>query len=402
MARHRTLITYLAVYFFAIGSAIRILDRFHAAPSRQQIISLLITFLFLLVVEPWLTRRSHWYTHLYLAVQTGIVIALAFYTPIVDYFAGLFLALALTAAHGFKQQTAFRWLTVFIVTVAVLLVNGLGWNVGAPLIFIYTAAIFSVGSFIIVVRQAERSRTEAEIARKKSQALLTELQTAHQQLQVYTEQAEELAVVEERNRLARNLHDSVTQTIFSMTLTADAARILIDRDPAQARIQLDKLQDLAKSALAEMRSLVFELRPTAVDTLGLVPALQHHITTLERQHGLIVTLNVSGQPALPQTQAHRLFRIVQEALNNVVKYAQVDSASVTLLFENGRTHLQIEDHGKGFELETVSKDKKHMGLAGMRERAEMMGGTCIIRSKPEEGTRVTVELTSTNGSEEDG
>ena len=208
--------------------------------------------------------------------------------------------------------------------------------------------------------------------------------------------------MEERNRLARNLHDSVTQTIFSLTLTADAARILIDRDPTQAKAQLDKMQELAKSALAEMRALVFELRPTAVATVGLIPALHHHITTLERQYGLIVTLNVSGQPALPEVQAQRLFRIVQEALNNVVKYAGVDSASVTLRVANGRTHLQIEDQGKGFEVDAATREKRHMGLSSMRERAEMMGGTFMIRSKPGEGTMVTVELVSTNGSEQDG
>ena len=92
-------------------------------------------------------------------------------------------------------------------------------------------------------------------------------------------------MLEERNRLARNLHDSVTQTIFSMRLTAEAARMLLDREPARVGDELDKLQTLAKSALAEMRSLIFELRPTAVTELGLIPALRQHIMTLERQYG---------------------------------------------------------------------------------------------------------------------
>jgi two-component system NarL family sensor kinase len=164
---------------------------------------------------------------------------------------------------------------------------------------------------------------------------------------------------------------------------------------------LDKLQALAKSALREMRSLVFELRSTAVAQQGLIPALRHHIATLERQHDLFVALNVTGEPHLPDEQAQRLFHVSQEALNNVVKHAQVDKASVTLRFEDSRTFLQVEDHGKGFAPEAIHPDEKSIGLSTMRERVKMMGGTLTIDSRPGEGTRVIVEVTSNSGDEND-
>jgi signal transduction histidine kinase len=274
-----------------------------------------------------------------------------------------------------------------------LMFYGQGWSRGLPSVVIMAIIYVFASSYAAVIRRAES-------AREVSQHLLAELQQTHQELQLYTEQAEELAVVHERNRLARSLHDSVTQTIFSMTLTAEAARILFDRDPPRAAGQLDKLQALAKSALREMRSLVFELRPTAVAELGLIPALRHHIATLERLHGLIVTLHVTGEPNLPNEWAQRLFRIIQEALNNVVKHAQTDKASVTLRFENSRVFAQVQDRGRGFEPAAVYAKAKHMGLSSMRERVEMLGGILNIDSRPGAGTHVTVEVPFPKGDEE--
>jgi signal transduction histidine kinase len=384
MARKKTLITYLGIYFFAISTAIRFLSKLGGDPSQWIVTSLLGAFFLLLAIEPWLSRRSRRYSHLYLAVQTGIVVALAILPPQNDFFASLFFSLSLQAMYIFSPRTGFRWIGTFTVIMTVFMLNVLGWGVGLPLILIYAAAYFFFGSYAAFIHQAETAREE-------SQRLLDELQVAHQQLQVYTAQA----MVQERNRLARNLHDSVTQTIFTMTLTAEAARLLFDRDPARAVPQLDKLQALAKSALREMRSLVFELRPTAAAELGLIPALRHHITALERQHGLIVGLSVIGQPHMTDLEAERLFRIVQEALNNVVKHAQVDKASVTLQFENGRVLVQVKDQGQGFTPETVGTGQRGMGLTTMRDRAEMMGGTLTVDSRPGAGTRVTVEVTST-------
>jgi two-component system sensor histidine kinase NreB len=151
-----------------------------------------------------------------------------------------------------------------------------------------------------------------------------------------------------------------------------------------------------------MRTLIFELRPTAVTELGLVPALRHHIMTLERQYGLAVDLQVSGKPHLPEREAQRLFRISQEALNNVVKHAQTDKACLTLRFNGDRVFLQVEDQGIGFDPESLSTAGDHIGLSSLQERVDAMGGLLTIDSHPGQGTRVMVEVTSTSKEENDG
>jgi signal transduction histidine kinase len=182
-----------------------------------------------------------------------------------------------------------------------------------------------------------------------------------------------------------------------MTLTVEAARILFFRDDDQAMALLEKIQALAKSALTEMRSLVFELRPTAVTQIGLIPALRHHIAMLEREHGLIVALDITGETNLPEDSAQRLFLVIQEALNNVVKHAKTDRANLTLRFEDRNVFLSIEDLGRGFSPEAIATEGSHPGLLSMRERVEKIGGILNVDSHPGQGTRINVEVASANG-----
>ena len=244
--------------------------------------------------------------------------------------------------------------------------------------------------FVITSRVREFSQQGIELLA----SIGGQIGVAVENAQLY-EQAQRVAVVEERQRLARELHDSVTQTIFSMTLTTEAIHQLLERDPTRLPSQLDRLQELSKSALAEMRSLIFELRPTAASEVGLVPALQKHILTLEKQNNLSITLDVVGEPDITGDQSKRLFRVIQEALNNVVKHAQVDKASVTLRFEDELTSINIVDQGQGFNPETVDTNQARMGLSSMRERVDMLGGTLSIDSQPGKGTSVKVLIPST-------
>jgi signal transduction histidine kinase len=358
----------------------------------------LAAFFMSLTIQPWLSRRFRRYMHLYLAVQTLILVALTAVTTIEDFAALPFMSLLLVAMIVFPPKVGFRWIGIFL---AILLLSMIGFglfyhDIGIEWILLnallYIVIYLTFGGAIAVIDQLEVARSEAEVARKRSDGLLSELQAAHRQLQAYTDQAEELAAIAERNRLARNLHDSVSQTVFSMTLSAEAARILFDRDPSRAASELDKLQALAKSALTEMRSLVFELRPTAAAQQGLIPALRHHLVALERQHGQVVALQIRGEPSLTGLEAQRLFRVIQEALNNVVKHARTDRASVNLDFEDGRVLARIEDGGQGFAPEAVAAKTQGIGLSTMRERAEMLGGTLTVDSRPGAGTRITIEV----------
>ena len=394
MARRTLLITYIATYLLAIGAIFRYLIGFR--DDHFWSIALLVSvYLVLLFSEPYFFRRNRLLTTVYFLAQVTIICTLSLIAPNVDFWAALFFPLVVQVMIIFSNRTGFLITGIFTAIMALLMLMGPGLEVGLPLILINAVVYFLMAAFIAIIR-------EAEAAREESQKQQADLQAAHRQLQSYTAQAEELAVLQDRNQLARNLHDSVTQTIFSMRLTAEAANMLLEQNPARVKAELEKLQTLAKSALAEIRSLIFELRPTAVTELGLVPALRHHIMILERQYSLTVDLQVSGEPHLPELEAQRLFRISQEALNNVVKHAQTDKAFLTLRFDNKRVLVQVEDNGVGFDLEAMKMAQDHIGLAAMQERVDAMGGMLTINSHLGQGTCVTVEVTSTNEEENNG
>jgi signal transduction histidine kinase len=211
-------------------------------------------------------------------------------------------------------------------------------------------------------------------------------------------QTSKLATVEERARLARELHDSVTQSLFSLNLTLKAARRSIDSNPARADTLLDNVQELAQGALAEMRALIFELRPQALANEGLVSALQKHADSVRARSGLQVHLDTKGDRRLPLDYEEALYQIAREALHNVVKHAQATQAWVSLDLAGPEVVLSVRDDGKGFDPEEVLNDGgSHIGTSTMRERAETIGGALEIRSCPGCGTEVVVRSSVPGG-----
>ncbi len=383
MALRKIRIIDIASYLIFVGIALRALVEYFGNQWWWVLAGLLPVFLLLLISEPWLTRRFEWYPHLYLALQSVLVLILTS-LPLYDYFAALYILLGMQSMQFFSQRIGFLWIGVLSLIMTGAFVYTYGWQYGLTESSIYVAANLFSCLYAIANRQAEEAREE-------SQALLAKLQAAHRELQAYAAQVEELATAQERNRLARELHDSVTQTIFSMTLTAEAARILLERDPAQVVAQMDRLQELAKDALTEMRYLVSQLRPKTVAEEGLIPALRRHIAERQNQDGLTVALHVEGERRLPPETEEALFRIVQEALNNVAKHAQTDQAEVTLRLRDESASLLIEDRGMGFELASADSQTSHLGLTSMRERAKMLGATFAVESQPGAGTRIRVD-----------
>jgi signal transduction histidine kinase len=206
------------------------------------------------------------------------------------------------------------------------------------------------------------------------------------------ERSRELSIVEERNRLARELHDSVTQKLFGVTLTAESASTVIERNPAEARQQLQRLQQLAREAMEELRSLIFELRPPEVETEGLATALRKHVDVLQRIHGDAVELTLDGDPAPSAGSDAEVLRIAQEALQNALRHAGATRVDVRLQAHNGRLRLAIRDDGVGFDPADPSLRSQHLGLTSMEERARALGGRLTIASRPGEGTTVTLEV----------
>ena len=202
-------------------------------------------------------------------------------------------------------------------------------------------------------------------------------------------QAGELAAGEERAHLARELHDSVTQALFSMTMVTRSVELLLDRDPTTAREQLGQLRDLQREALAEMRALIFELRPGNLEQDGLVRALKTHTSALQGRLGLPIVVESDLTERLPLAVEETLYRIAQEALHNVVKHAKAKQVWVGLHVVGGGVRIRIQDDGRGFDPSTVPDG--HLGLQGMRARADRLGADFSCTSRPDEGT--TVEVT---------
>ncbi|MFL5675927.1 MAG: GAF domain-containing protein [Chloroflexota bacterium] len=201
-------------------------------------------------------------------------------------------------------------------------------------------------------------------------------------------QAGELAAGEERAHLARELHDSVTQALFSMTLVSRSVEMLLDRDVDAARTQLSQLRDLQREALAEMRALIFELRPGNLEQDGLVRALRTHTAALQGRIGLPIVVESTLEERLPLPIEEVLYRISQEALHNVVKHASARQVRLELGRIASGVRLRISDDGKGFDPTKVPDG--HLGIAGMRARADKIGARIVVRSEPGGGTDIEV------------
>jgi len=206
------------------------------------------------------------------------------------------------------------------------------------------------------------------------------------------EQAQRLAVVEERQRLARELHDSVTQALYGVTLYAEAsARHLESGRTALATEHLRDLRDTAQEALREMRLLIFELRPSVLDSEGLASALRVRLEAVEERAGLDVGLEVHGQATLPPEIEQGLYGIAQEALNNALKHARAQQVTVALVYTDDLVSLEIADDGVGFDT-AAAVAGGGLGLDGMIERAAQMGGDLRLNSQPHQGTVIRVEV----------
>jgi signal transduction histidine kinase len=206
------------------------------------------------------------------------------------------------------------------------------------------------------------------------------------------ERSRELSAIEERNRLARDLHDSVVQKLFGVVLAAQSAATLLDRSPQEARGQVERLQELAQDAIGELRSLVFQLRPAAIESEGLAAALAKHVEVLRRVHRLTVDIDVHGEARLRPGVDEELFKIAQEALQNALKHAAAERLEVRLDERADAVALRVRDDGVGFDPADPTCRSRSLGLTSMEERAQALGTQLHIASAPGRGTTISLEV----------
>jgi signal transduction histidine kinase len=246
-----------------------------------------------------------------------------------------------------------------------------------------------IGSFYLTDKEGEESFTSEDQE-------LIELLASHAAIAITNarlyERSRELTILSERNRLALELHDVVSQKLFSLILSAEAAATLIDRDTGAARAQVQRLQQLAREALDELRSLIYGLRPPELERDGLEGALRKQVAMLERLHDVEIELHLDGSATSGPDRDGEVLRIAQEAIHNAVRHAGAARIVVRLERDDRVLSIEVDDDGVGFDPDDPELRARHLGLTSIEERAEELGGTVTIRSAPGRGTTVRLEV----------
>ncbi|HSB67225.1 MAG TPA: sensor histidine kinase [Anaerolineales bacterium] len=377
---------YLAAGLIYAAVTMRTFLLYRDTPVLGQVMGLLALYLFLFVAELVSMRRGSFWFNIYLILQI-ILVSFLIYVPEFgeDYFSLLYAVLGMQIMERISNNTSLLWILIFLSLIGYKFIRFSGPMEGLTLLLLFGSIIIFLASCSYAIRRAQQ-------ATRHSQLLMQQLQEANQQLEQYANTQKRLGIVRERQRLARELHDSVTQTIFSMTLTTQSAVLILDKNPTLLAPQLERLKQLAQSAMVEMHTLISELRPEQVTGGGLVAALRQLITIQHLPEGLSVTLDVDGDQELTPLEAQNLFRISQEALNNVVKHAKAKNVSLHVHIDRPYW-IEINDDGQGFDPHQALEGGQ-IGLAGMHERAEEIGWSISIQSAPGEGTHIRVEKKS--------
>jgi signal transduction histidine kinase len=238
-------------------------------------------------------------------------------------------------------------------------------------------------------------KTEASQFTGEDQRLI-ELLAAHAAIAITNarlyEQSRELSILSERNRLALELHDAVSQKLFSLVLSAEAAETLAGRDPAAAAEQVAGLKTLAQETLEELRALIFELRPPDLERDGLWGALRKHVEVVRPRHQTEIVLELADGVSAGRERDPEVLRIAQEALQNSLRHAQADHVRVRLRSDGGGLLLEVDDDGVGFDASAPELRSRRLGLTSMEERAGRLGGRLEIDSGPGAGTTVRLAV----------
>ncbi len=209
-----------------------------------------------------------------------------------------------------------------------------------------------------------------------------------------------LAVVDERERISRDLHDSAIQSIYAQTLSLDDVPDLVSEDPEEARRRVDEAVDALHGVIRDIRNFIFGLRPVLLESGNLADGVEHLATELRRNGGVAVTVAIDDPgnrlAGLPIETVAELLAVVRETLSNIARHAQADATSVTLRSTGGPLRLEIADNGRGFDAGRGA-ERGHHGLANMRTRVEALGGRFEIESMPDAGTRIIVTLRTPSG-----
>jgi len=374
----------LFMALFWAGGVLFVITGDVSAVERGFLLGLLAAFALLLVVglRPQTPRKG-----IYFILGLQILILLAGAAVLPD-FNILIVAISILAVFRLSTQWAML-LTGFLVLMNLgIQYDESGFPDGVRDGFINGFVLFAIAAFASSLLQANRARREA-------QQLLSDLQAAHRQLQEFAAQVEELAVAQERNRLSRDLHDTLGHRLTVSIVQLEGAERLIAAAPERASQMVNSVRQQLNEGLSEVRRTVGMLRTPVATDLSLPKALHELAIDFEKATQLPIRVTVPDSlPPLPEAHRLAVYRAAQEALTNIQRHAQASEASLTMDLSAEALTLRVRDNGIGLPDEA---DQKGFGLRGMRERIMQLGGSVELRSAKTDGTTVLIQLPNTTG-----
>lgn len=375
----------LAGYFVVPAVGIPMLwDLFQSnAPGRWLASGLLAAFTVAYSQRTRIIEAGKWGPYAYTTLQTLLIVSLLAVPPHQLIVVVLFFVLSSEVTMMYPPRIVAAWIALFSFITLLAYWAAMGVN-GLMAVPIYVAGYIFFAIFSLQTARAEAARAESE-------RLLAELQAAHRQLQEYAAQAEELAVQQERNRLAREMHDTLGHRLTVSSVQLQAAQRLIPSAPDRATEMVCAVLDEIRGGLRELRSTVATLRAPVEADLALGPALTRLASSFEQATGIAVYLAVPADlPPLTPGQRHALYRGAQEGLTNIQKHAGAGEAWVELARDNGTVVLRVRDNGMGAANNGVSA--AGFGLHGLRERAAQLGGAMVFQAASDGGAELVVTL----------
>jgi signal transduction histidine kinase len=324
-----------------------------------------------------------WKFHLYLGVHGSLVAALMFLQPGWTMYPVLYITPIMWGILSLSVRLGAYWTAAYTVLIAASFAVGLNLGEGLIALFLYGVLYAFIGAFASAI-------VRANTARRESQALLAELQRAHRQLQEYALHAEEMAAIEERNRLAREMHDTLGHRLTVASVQLEAAQRLCPTDSERAAGLVGTVREQVREALSELRATVATLRMPIEADLQLRSSLRRLMAHFEEATGLTVNRILPQEmPHLPDGYRLTLYRAAQEALTNIQKHAEAQQVWLVLSTSDDAVTLLVGDDGRGL---TLSRDATGFGLRGLRERAEQLGGELHLEPRPGGGTQLSFRL----------
>jgi len=353
-------------------------------PNRWIASGLLAAFTVVLFLRDRFFCRSKLGCYVYTGIQTALVTALIWLPPHQLIAVVLFFVLSAEASMMFPPRSLVLWITLFS---AITFVAYWTLSSGASVIAV---PIYVAGYIFFAVFAQQTARAEA--ARAESQELLEKLQEAHRQLQDYAAQAEDLAVSQERNRLAREMHDTLGHRLTVAAVQLQAIERLIPNDPTRAIRMTGTAREQVREALVDLRRTVATLRAPLEADLALEPALKRLTGSFEQATGIAVHLTLPVEPPeLPASHRQALYRGAQEGLTNIQKHAQASEAWLQLAETGDAIQLVVRDNGVGLNGNN-GNDPAGFGLRGLHERAAQLNGDLVVESFAQGGTQFVLTL----------